>query len=40
MKFVTAEEIFHDPATRRGLPAWTYNNDELTQLEMEQLFFA
>ena len=38
MKFVTAEEIFHDPAARRGLPAWTYNSDELTQLEMEQLF--
>jgi phenylpropionate dioxygenase-like ring-hydroxylating dioxygenase large terminal subunit len=38
MKFVTAEEIFRDPATRRGLPAWTYNSDELTQLEMEQLF--
>ena len=38
MKFVTAQEIYRDPATRRGLPAWTYNNDELTQLEMEQLF--
>lgn len=38
MKFLTAQEIYRDPATRRGLPAWTYNNDELTQLEMEQLF--
>jgi phenylpropionate dioxygenase-like ring-hydroxylating dioxygenase large terminal subunit len=38
MNFVTADEIFRDPAARRGLPAWTYNSDELTQLEMEQLF--
>ena len=38
MKFVPVEEIFRDPTTRRGLPAWTYNNDELTQLEMEQIF--
>jgi phenylpropionate dioxygenase-like ring-hydroxylating dioxygenase large terminal subunit len=38
MKFVTADEIYRDPATRRGLPAWTYNSDELTELEMEQLF--
>ena len=38
MKFVSAQEIFRDPANRKGLPAWTYNSDELTQLEMEQLF--
>ena len=38
MKFATAEEIFQDPASRRGLPAWTYNNEELTRLEMEQVF--
>ena len=38
MKFITAAEIFRDPATRRGLPAWTYNSDELTRLEMEQVF--
>jgi phenylpropionate dioxygenase-like ring-hydroxylating dioxygenase large terminal subunit len=38
MNFVTAEEIFRDPAARQGLPAWTYNSGELTQLEMEQLF--
>jgi len=38
MKFVPAQEIFRDPASRKGLPAWTYNSDELTQLEMEQLF--
>ena len=38
MKFVSAQEIFRDPESRKGLPAWTYNSDELTQLEMEQLF--
>jgi len=38
MKFLSAQEIYRDPASRKGLPAWTYNNDELTQLEMEQLF--
>ena len=38
MKFVSAQEIFRDPASRKGLPAWTYNSDELTQLEMKQLF--
>jgi len=38
MKFVSAQEIFRDPASRKGLPAWTYNSNELTQLEMEQLF--
>jgi phenylpropionate dioxygenase-like ring-hydroxylating dioxygenase large terminal subunit len=38
MKFVSAQEIFRDPESRRGLPAWTYNSDELAQLEMEQLF--
>ena len=38
MKFVSAQEIYRDPASRKGLPAWTYNSDELTQLEMEELF--
>jgi len=38
MKFLSAQEIYRDPASRKGLPAWTYNSDELTQLEMEQLF--
>ena len=38
MKFVTAEEIFQQAGSREGLPAWTYNSDELTQLEIEQLF--
>jgi len=38
MKFLSAQEIYRDPASRKGLPAWTYNSHELTQLEMEQLF--
>ena len=38
MKFISAQEIYRDPQSRKGLPAWTYNNDELTQLEMEQVF--
>ncbi len=38
MKFVSAQEIFKQAGSRKGLPAWTYNNDELTRLEMEQVF--
>jgi phenylpropionate dioxygenase-like ring-hydroxylating dioxygenase large terminal subunit len=38
MKFVTAEEIYRQAGDRKGLPAWTYNSDELTRLEMEQVF--
>jgi phenylpropionate dioxygenase-like ring-hydroxylating dioxygenase large terminal subunit len=38
MNFIPAEEIFRDPAARRGLPAWTYDNEELTRLEIEQVF--
>lgn len=38
MKFVSAEEIFKQDGSRKGLPAWTYNNEELTRLEMEQVF--
>jgi len=38
MKFLTAKDIFQQPGSRKGLPAWTYNNDELTRLEMEQVF--
>ena len=38
MKFVSAQEIYKGAGSRKGLPAWTYNNDELTQLEMEQVF--
>ena len=38
MKFVSAQEIFKQAGSRKGLPAWTNNNDELTRLEMEQVF--
>ena len=39
MKFTTAEAIFKKAGGKRtGLPAWCYNNAELTQLEMEQVF--
>ena len=38
MKFVEAEEIFRRAGNRAGLPAWTYNNAELTELEIERLF--
>jgi len=38
MKFIEAAEIFQDEAARWGLPAWTYNSAELTQLEIEQVF--
>jgi len=38
MNFIPAEEIFRDPVARRGLPAWTYDNEELTGLEIEQVF--
>ena len=38
MNFIEAKEIFRDADSRKGLPAWTYNNDELTRLEMEQVF--
>ncbi|MDH3632322.1 MAG: aromatic ring-hydroxylating dioxygenase subunit alpha [Gammaproteobacteria bacterium] len=38
MKFLSAKEIYQQAGSRKGLPAWTYNSDELTQLEMEQVF--
>jgi phenylpropionate dioxygenase-like ring-hydroxylating dioxygenase large terminal subunit len=38
MKMLPAEEVFRDPSARSGLPAWAYNNAELTQLEMEEVF--
>jgi phenylpropionate dioxygenase-like ring-hydroxylating dioxygenase large terminal subunit len=39
MKFTTAEAIYEKAGGKRsGLPAWTYNNVELTELEMEQVF--
>jgi len=37
MKFVSAKDIYQ-AGTRAGLPAWTYNSDELNQLEMQELF--
>jgi len=38
MKLLTAKEIFSRHDSRRGLPAWTYHNDELTRLETDQVF--
>ena len=38
MNFVPAKDIFRKAGGRSGLPAWTYNSPELTQLEMEQVF--
>jgi phenylpropionate dioxygenase-like ring-hydroxylating dioxygenase large terminal subunit len=38
MEYIKAEQIFSAPGARDGLPAWTYNNAELTRLEMEQVF--
>ena len=38
MKFKSARDIFARAGSRNGLPAWTYNNAELTELEMQQLF--
>ena len=38
ISFIEAERIYHEPGVRHGLPAWTYNNAELTRLEMEQVF--
>jgi phenylpropionate dioxygenase-like ring-hydroxylating dioxygenase large terminal subunit len=39
MKFTTAEAIYEKAdGKRNGLAAWTYNNPELTELEMEQVF--
>ncbi len=37
MKFIPAKEIYA-AGGRSGLPAWTYNSDELTRLETEQVF--
>lgn len=38
MKYLSAKEIFKSSGARDGLPAWTYYNEELTELEMEQVF--
>ena len=40
MKFESPSKIFADESSRKGLPAWTYNNEELTELEMEQVFLS
>jgi len=39
MKFTTAAALFEKAGGKRsGLPAWSYYNAELTELEMEQVF--
>ena len=38
MKYIDPKDIFKVPGARRGLPAWAYNNDELTQLEIDEVF--
>ncbi len=39
MKFTTAQALFNKAGGKRtGSPAWCYNNAELTQLELEQVF--
>ncbi len=39
MKFTNAKKIFDQTGNgRKGLPPWTFNNPELSQLEMEQVF--
>jgi len=39
MKFTTAAELFDKAGGKRsGLPAWSYNNAELTELEIDQVF--
>ena len=38
ISFIDAEKIYSEPDARWGLPAWTYHNEELTRLEMEQVF--
>ena len=37
MKFKSAKDIYAS-GSRNGLPAWAYNSDELTRLEIEQVF--
>ena len=38
MNFLDPSDVFKVPGARQGLPAWAYNNAELTQLEIEQVF--
>lgn len=41
MNFATAEKIFNQTGNgRSGLPAWTFNNEELAELEMMHVFLA
>ena len=39
MQFKSAQSVYDQAVNgRKGLPAWAYNNEELTELEMEQVF--
>jgi phenylpropionate dioxygenase-like ring-hydroxylating dioxygenase large terminal subunit len=38
MKFIPTEEIFKRKGSRSGLPAWAYDNAELTALEIDRIF--
>ena len=38
MKFLSPKTIFEVPGARHGLPAWAYNNAELTRLEIDRIF--
>ncbi|MFT5598703.1 MAG: phenylpropionate dioxygenase-like ring-hydroxylating dioxygenase large terminal subunit, partial [Chitinophagales bacterium] len=39
MKFSTAKELYEKAGgNRSGLPPWTYNSAELTQLEIDEVF--
>ncbi len=38
MDILTPAQVFERYDSRRGLPAWTYDNAELTRLEIEQVF--
>lgn len=38
MKFIEPSEVYRQPGNRHGLPGWTYHNDELTELEMNEIF--
>lgn len=41
MRFLSPDTVFaHHNASRLGLPTWTYNNPELTELEIEQIFLC
>ncbi len=38
MKTVPAQEVFQRAQSRKGLPAWAYDNAELTRLEIDRVF--